>query len=57
MTNAANETRATMGGNQTNQTGGGPLEQVGEALGNVFGGGDNQSQYLDSSPGPFFNIL
>jgi hypothetical protein len=36
-----------MMGNQTNQTGGGnetqgPLEQLGEALGGVFGG--NQSQ-------------
>jgi hypothetical protein len=40
-----NETGAMMG-NQTNQTGGnetqGPLEQLGEALGGVFGG--NQSQ-------------
>jgi hypothetical protein len=45
---AANETGAMMG-NQTNQTGGnqtqqGPLEQLGEALGGVFGGGGNQSQ-------------
>jgi hypothetical protein len=29
---------ATMVGNQTNKTGGGPLEQVEEALGGVFGG-------------------
>jgi hypothetical protein len=49
MTSAANETGAMMGGNQTNQTGGGnetqkgPLEQLGETLGGVFGGG-NQSQ-------------
>jgi hypothetical protein len=48
MTTATNETGAMMGGNQTNQTGGnqtqqGPLEQLGEALGGVFGGG-NQSQ-------------
>ena len=47
ITIAANETGAMMG-NQTNQTGGnetqqGPLEQLGEALGGVFGGG-NQSQ-------------
>ncbi len=47
MTTATNETGAMMG-NQTNQTGGnqtqqGPLEQLGEALGGVFGGG-NQSQ-------------
>ena len=47
MTTATNETDAMMG-NQTNQTGGnqtqqGPLEQLGEALGGVFGGG-NQSQ-------------
>ena len=45
---SANETGAIMG-NQTNQTGGnqtqqGPLEQLGEALGGVFGGGGNQSQ-------------
>jgi hypothetical protein len=39
MTNAANE----MGCNH------GPLEQVGEALGGVFGGGENQSLYLESS--------
>jgi hypothetical protein len=48
MTIATNETGAMMG-NQTNQTGGnqtqqGPLEQLGEALGGVFGGGGNQSQ-------------
>jgi hypothetical protein len=48
MTTAINETGAMMG-NQTNQTGGnqtqqGPLEQLGEALGGVFGGGGNQSQ-------------
>jgi hypothetical protein len=48
MTTATNETGAMMGGNQTNQTGGnqtqqGPLEQLGETLGGVFGGG-NQSQ-------------
>ena len=46
LTTATNETGAMMG-NQTNQTGGnqsqGPLEQLGETLGNVFGGG-NQSQ-------------
>jgi hypothetical protein len=47
ITTATNETGAMMG-NQTNQTGGnetqqGPLEQLGEALGGVFGGG-NQSQ-------------
>jgi hypothetical protein len=47
MTTATNETGAMMG-NQTNQTGGnqtqqGPLEQLGEALGGVFGGG-NQTQ-------------
>jgi peroxiredoxin family protein len=46
-TTATNETGAMMG-NQTNQTGGnqtqqGPLEQLGEALGGVFGGG-NQTQ-------------
>jgi hypothetical protein len=35
-----------MMGNQTggNQTQGGPLEQLGETLGGVFGGGGNQSQ-------------
>jgi hypothetical protein len=49
MTTATNETGAMMGGNQTNQTGGnqtqqGPLEQLGEAIGGVFGGGGNQSQ-------------
>ena len=33
---------------------GGPLEQVGEALGAVFGGGESQSQYLESSPSSFF---
>lgn len=48
MTNAANETGAIME-NQTNQTGGnqtqqGPIEQLGEALGGIFGGGGNQSQ-------------
>ena len=47
MTTATNETGAMMGGNQTNQTEGnqsqGPLEQLGETLGGVFGGG-NQSQ-------------
>jgi hypothetical protein len=48
MTTATNETGAMMG-NQTNQTGGnqtqqGPLEQLGEAIGGVFGGGGNQSQ-------------
>jgi hypothetical protein len=32
MTNAADETEATIGGNQTNQTGGVPLEQVVEVL-------------------------
>jgi hypothetical protein len=47
ISTATNETGAMMG-NQTNQTGGnqtqqGPLEQLGEALGGVFGGG-NQSQ-------------
>jgi hypothetical protein len=47
MTTATNETGAMMG-NQTNQTGGnqtqqGPLEQLGETLGGVFGGG-NQTQ-------------
>jgi hypothetical protein len=44
MTTATNETGAMMG-NQTNQTEGnqtqqGPLEQLGEALGGVFGGGE-----------------
>jgi hypothetical protein len=48
MTTATNETGAMMG-NQTNQTGGnqtqqGPLEQLGEALGGVFGAGGKQSQ-------------
>ena len=47
MTAPTNDTGAMMGGNQTNQTGGnetqGPLEQLGETLGGVFGGG-NQSQ-------------
>lgn len=48
MTSAANETGAIME-NQTNQTGGnqtqqGPIEQLGEALGGIFGGGGNQSQ-------------
>ncbi len=48
MTTATNDTGAMMG-NQTNQTGGnqtqqGPFEQLGEALGGVFGGGENQSQ-------------
>ena len=47
MTTATNVTGAMMG-NQTNETGGnqtqqGPLEQLGETLGGVFGGG-NQSQ-------------
>ena len=47
VTTATNETGMMMG-NQTNQTGGnetqqGPLEQLGETLGGVFGGG-NQSQ-------------
>ena len=50
MTSTANDTGAMMNGNQTNQTGEGnqtqqgPLEQLGEALGGVFGGGGNQSQ-------------
>ena len=50
MTSATNDTGATMGGNQTNQTGEGnqtqqgPLEQLREALGGMFGGGENQSQ-------------
>lgn len=49
-TGATNDTGAMMGGNQSNQTGGGnqtqqgPLEQLGEALGGMFGGGGNQSQ-------------
>jgi hypothetical protein len=49
MTNATNQTGA-MAGNQTNQTGGnqtqqGPLEQLGETIGGIFGGGGgNQSQ-------------
>ena len=48
MTSAANEMGAIME-NQTNQTGGnqtqqGPIEQLGEALGGIFGGGGNQSQ-------------
>lgn len=55
MTNAANKTGATMDGNQTNQTGGGPLEQVGKALAGVFGAGENRSQYLETSPSPFFH--
>jgi hypothetical protein len=43
-----NKTGAGMMGNETNQTGGnetqkGPLEQLGETLGGIFGGG-NQSQ-------------
>jgi hypothetical protein len=46
MTTDTNETGAMIG-NQTNQTGNqtqqGPLEQLGETLGGVFGGG-NQSQ-------------
>jgi hypothetical protein len=47
VTTATNETGMMME-NQTNQTGGnetqqGPLEQLGETLGGVFGGG-NQSQ-------------
>ena len=46
-TTATNQTGGMMG-NQTNQTGGnqtqqGPLEQLGKALGGIFGGG-NQSQ-------------
>jgi hypothetical protein len=50
MTGATNDTGATTGGNQTNQTGEGnqtqqgPLEQLGEALGGMFGGEGNQSQ-------------
>jgi hypothetical protein len=50
MTGATNDTGAMMGGNQTNQIGEGnqtqqgPLEQLGEALGGMFGGGGNQSQ-------------
>jgi hypothetical protein len=49
MTTATNETTGGMMGNQTNQTGGnqtqegGPLGQLGETLGGIFGGG-NQSQ-------------
>ena len=47
ITTATNETGIMMG-NQTNQTEGenqtrGPLEQLGETLGGIFGGG-NQSQ-------------
>ena len=47
ITTATNETGLMMG-NQTNQTEGenqtrGPLEQLGERLGGIFGGG-NQSQ-------------
>ena len=47
ITTATNETGLMMG-NQTNQTEGenqtqGPLEQLGETLGGIFGGG-NQSQ-------------
>jgi hypothetical protein len=46
ITTATNETGLMMG-NQTNQTGEnqtqGPLEQLGETLGGIFGGG-NQSQ-------------
>jgi hypothetical protein len=48
VTTATNETGGMMG-NQTNQTGGnqtqegGPLGQLGETLGGIFGGG-NQSQ-------------
>ena len=43
-----NKTGGSMMGNETNQTGGnetqkGPLEQLGETLGGIFGGG-NQSQ-------------
>jgi hypothetical protein len=45
MTSATNETGAMIG-NQTNQTAGGnetgPLEQIQEAIGGIFGG--NQSQ-------------
>jgi hypothetical protein len=50
MTGATNDTGAMMGGNQTNQTGEGnqtqqgPLEQLEEALGGMFGGGGDQSQ-------------
>jgi hypothetical protein len=50
MTSATNDNGTMMGGNQTNQTGEGnqtqqgPLEQLGEALGGIFGGGGNQSQ-------------
>ena len=50
MTGATNDTGAITGGNQTNQTGEGnqtqqgPLEQLREALGGMFGGGENQSQ-------------
>jgi hypothetical protein len=48
ITSATNETGAMIG-NQTNQTGEnqtqqGPLEQLGETLGGIFGGGGNQSQ-------------
>ena len=32
-----------------NQIGGGHLEQVGEESGGIFGGGENQSPYLESS--------
>jgi hypothetical protein len=48
MTGATNDTGVMMSGNQTNQTGDGnqtqrgPLEQLGEALGGMFGGGGNQ---------------
>jgi hypothetical protein len=50
MTGATNDTGAMMGDNQTNQTGEGnqtqqgPLEQLREALGGMFGEGGNQSQ-------------
>jgi hypothetical protein len=43
-----------MVGNQTNKTGGGPLEKVEEASGGVFGGGENQSLYLESSSAVLF---
>jgi hypothetical protein len=39
MTNQANQTQAV--GNQTQQ---GPLEQLGEAVTGIFGGGANQSK-------------
>lgn len=55
MTNAANKTGAILCGNHANQTGGGPLEQVGKALAGIFGAGENRSQYLETSPSPFFH--